>query len=78
MIKSVKVLKNDKKKFTFLLHKIQTPGINMQNGRQVIYLTLALVFKIHFFAILHFYFWMIHEGQVKMRLIKFFKNATLE
>jgi len=31
MIKSVKVFP-----FSFLLHKNQTPGINMQNGRQVI------------------------------------------
>ena len=29
-------LKNNNKIFLFLLHKIQTPGINMQNGRQVI------------------------------------------
>ena len=41
MIKSVKVFpfsfwKIITKIFFFLLHKIQTPGINMQNGRQVI------------------------------------------
>ena len=32
---SIFLLKNNYKIF-FLLHKIQTPGINMQNGRQVI------------------------------------------
>ena len=39
MIKSVKVFTFSFLKITtifFLLHKIQTPGINMQNGRQVI------------------------------------------
>jgi hypothetical protein len=37
MIKSISIffLKNNNN-FFFLLHKIQTPGINMQNGRQVI------------------------------------------
>ena len=33
---SIFFLKNNNEKIFFLLHKIQTPGINMQNGRQVI------------------------------------------
>ena len=33
---SIFFLKNNNKIFLFLLHKIQYPGINMQNGRQLI------------------------------------------
>ena len=33
---SIFFLKDNNKKNLFLLHKIQAPGINMRNGRQVI------------------------------------------